>query len=418
MVVTGNWGRASDRGNKDHGVRVKADVSSGKFLRNMVQVSAGGGYTCALESGGGVRCWGHNGEGQLGQRVEGGVVGYPVRVVGGSGTGFLSNVVQISSGGSHSCALTTGQEVWCWGNNGEGQLGRRVSGAGVSYPVRVVGGSGTGFLSNVVQISSGGSHTCALAVDGVPWCWGRGSDGELGHGRRENRDHPVMVAGARGRGVLSVGTHQSSYVCLEQADCARQAISLGLAAGSPSPGNNSSVNVEISGMSVGQTVSLYRDATCSSSALAAGSLGSSDSPVSLSGLSEGEHRWHFTVARASGGASLCSQNFLTYVLDTQAPAIPTVTLPVTAGSDATPEVEVGNVEVGGLVQIYSDRTCLTTAAVAKRFYATSGRVTVDAIASPGSYVFYAQVSDIAGNFACAATGASYTYSLSPPGAVE
>jgi alpha-tubulin suppressor-like RCC1 family protein len=100
-------GTTTNRGTPDH-ARLGGAASA---------VTSGGNYTCALLSSGAVQCWGRNAEGQLGT---GGTIdtSTPVDVASLSGS-----VTAIAAGYSHSCAVTTDGGVKCWGGNGSGQLG-------------------------------------------------------------------------------------------------------------------------------------------------------------------------------------------------------------------------------------------------------------------------------------------------------
>lgn len=85
-------------------------------ISTATQIDAGSEHTCALLSSGGVACWGHNGDGQLGATA-GGTRRTPVQVPG------ISTAKQVVAGGAHSCALLTSDEIQCWGSNWQGQLG-------------------------------------------------------------------------------------------------------------------------------------------------------------------------------------------------------------------------------------------------------------------------------------------------------
>jgi hypothetical protein len=172
-------------------------------------VSAGGaphrgvlaeGHTCALTTGG-VKCWGRNAEGQLGdgtttQRLA------PVDV-----SGLPSGVVAISAGGDHTCALTTGGAMKCWGLNDYGQLGDGTT-AWRNTPVDV-----SGLSSGVVSISAGAYHTCALTNVGAVKCWGMNDYGQLGDGTTTQRSTPVSVAGlSSGMAAVSAGAYHTCAV--------------------------------------------------------------------------------------------------------------------------------------------------------------------------------------------------------------
>ena len=123
------------------------------------QLSAGILHTCALNTDGGVSCWGQNFFGQLGD----GTTQYerltPVTVIGLSG-----GVTAISAGDVHTCALLS-RTVRCWGRNEGGQVGDGTTENRYS-PVEVEVGT------NVQAISAGGSYTCALTDNGQVKCWG------------------------------------------------------------------------------------------------------------------------------------------------------------------------------------------------------------------------------------------------------
>lgn len=168
-------------------------------LDGIVKVAAGNEHTCALTAKGGVKCWGNNDSGQLG---DGSIINrmLPVDVVG-----LGDGVATISAGGFHTCALTVTSRVKCWGENANGQLGDSTM-TDSSIPVDV-----TGLDSNVTTIFAGGSHTCALTVSGGVKCWGYNAIGQLGDGTTTSRTTPVDVVGlSSGVAGISAG---NSHTC-------------------------------------------------------------------------------------------------------------------------------------------------------------------------------------------------------------
>ena len=137
------------------------------------KIAPGNGFTCGLLVTGGVRCWGANFHGQIGDdtTMDRSV---PTAVIGlADGT-----VVDLSSGYFHSCALLENGGVSCWGENKEHQLSDETSEDYDATPHDITGLIGHG----VMRLFAGGAHTCALLDDGGVICWGAASAGQLGIG--------------------------------------------------------------------------------------------------------------------------------------------------------------------------------------------------------------------------------------------
>ena len=195
------------------------------------QLALGMNHTCAITANGGVKCWGSNFYGILGDGRNEGDRFIPIDVVGLTrhvrviSAGFstscavmddnsvqcwgddpsnlphqvkgLPPIQSVSVGAFHICALTTAGEVYCWGQNGSGQLGNGST-EDSSEPVAVVG------LHDATMISAGLRHTCALRSEGGVQCWGDNAQGQLGDGSTTSASTPVDVAG------LSVGVQAVS----------------------------------------------------------------------------------------------------------------------------------------------------------------------------------------------------------------
>jgi alpha-tubulin suppressor-like RCC1 family protein len=165
------------------------------LLSGVTAIAEGELHTCALTASGGVKCWGFNGEGQLGNGT-GKDSGVPVDV-----TGLSSGVVAIATGGYHTCALLEGGAMKCWGTNFYGQLGNASIKVSSNIPVDV-----SGLSSGVKAIAAGGEgNTCALTSGGGVKCWGDNYYGQLGDGTKTNSGVPVDVVGLT-IGVTAVST--------------------------------------------------------------------------------------------------------------------------------------------------------------------------------------------------------------------
>ena len=174
--------------------RRSTPVTLDDLSSDVAAVTAGYGHNCALTAAGGVLCWGNNWYGQIGDGTATNR-NSPLAV-----TGLSSSVAAISAGGFHNCALTSAGGVLCWGHNSTGQLGDGTW-TDSSAPVSV-----TGLSSGVTAVAAGGNHTCALTDGGGVVCWGWNTSGQLGDGTTTNRRTPVEVVGlSSGVAAISAG---------------------------------------------------------------------------------------------------------------------------------------------------------------------------------------------------------------------
>jgi alpha-tubulin suppressor-like RCC1 family protein len=159
---------------------------------SVAQISAGGLHSCAVTDGSSLLCWGDNSQGQLGRDLEP-LPDLDAGFDGGlddRGRHFihvLDRVVQVAAGGAHTCALLADGTVRCWGRALEGQVDGRTDRASVDEPTTLP-------ISGITQIAAGALHTCALQNDGTDpgsvICWGSAQYGQVG-GDGSPSPHPV-----------------------------------------------------------------------------------------------------------------------------------------------------------------------------------------------------------------------------------
>jgi len=172
------WGRNGDSGTLGnnsitiHSSAVPVAVSTGGVLagKTIKQISAGFGHTCAIASDEQAYCWGWNNGGQLGNNSTADSA-VPVAVsTGGALAG--KTIKQISAGSNHTCAIASDGQAYCWGWSLEGALGTgSTTSSAVPVPVSTGGALAGG--KTFTQIGAGSSHTCAIASGGQAYCWGR-----------------------------------------------------------------------------------------------------------------------------------------------------------------------------------------------------------------------------------------------------
>ncbi len=150
-------------------------------VRGALQVATGDRHACVVTREKKVACWGQNDAGQLGTKPDTESHKKPAEVSG------LKNVARVVCGESSTCAVGLDGGVRCWGANGEGELGlgkRSVDERPAQVPA----------LGDVVQMCLATQHACALTKGGGLSCWGANAFGQLGDGTTERRLAPVRVA--------------------------------------------------------------------------------------------------------------------------------------------------------------------------------------------------------------------------------
>jgi alpha-tubulin suppressor-like RCC1 family protein len=189
---------------------VLAPTGTGR-LGGVDEVIAGYYVTCALLTNGQVRCWGYNGDGQVGNGSAAETIPRAKVVSNPTGTGPLTGVTQLTAGERHVCARLSNGQVRCWGDNDYGQLG--TGGGSAGRPKVVRARSGTGPLTGVTQIDAGHSSTCARLSNGQAVCWGLNSFNILGGNRPATSlvARPIIVRAGNGLPLQGISQISIGY---------------------------------------------------------------------------------------------------------------------------------------------------------------------------------------------------------------
>ena len=153
---------------------------------SFIQFAMGSNHVIALKENGQAWTWGQNNAGQLGNGLSD-FTGLenrssPIQVIGGH------SFVKVAAGLLTCAALKANGEVWTWGNNVNGQLGRGYNiPQGESSPVPVVGGH------SFISVDAGGNTMLALKSNGQLWSWGTNTNGQLGDNTVASKSSPVQI---------------------------------------------------------------------------------------------------------------------------------------------------------------------------------------------------------------------------------
>jgi alpha-tubulin suppressor-like RCC1 family protein len=300
-----SYGQLGDVGESYDSQSTPVDVSGLSF--GVTAITAGMHHTCAVLGTGLIKCWGSDEDGQLG---DGAINNNQATAVDVSG--LSSGVAAMAAGSSHSCALLDSGAVKCWGRDSYGQLGDGGTNTDQSTSVDV-----SGFSTGVTDISAGSDHTCAVFDTGAVKCWGRDSYGQLGDGgTNTSKSTPVDVSGlSSGVVAISAGNYHTCALLNTGAVKCWGRDSYGQL-GDGGTNTNQSTPVEVSGLSLGvAAISAGGSHTCALLDTGAvkcwgtdsyGQLGDGvdlveqSTPVDVSGLSSG------VAAIAAGNNHTCA----------------------------------------------------------------------------------------------------------------
>lgn len=273
-------------------------------------VSAGDHHTCAVTTGGAALCWGRNSSGELGDGT------YVTRLTPVLVSGLSSGVAEIAASGGlwetddpddlageHTCALTSAGAVLCWGDDFYGQLGNGPALASFT-PVAV-----SGLSSGVTAIAAGGLHSCAVKSAGGVVCWGQNDMGQLGNGTKSfGEEAPVAVSGlTSGVTAIDGGGYHTCAIVNGGARCWGDNYYGQVGDGTRGLGNERTTPVAVSGVSTGVTsISAGGEHTCALVAEGAKCWGANFSHQLGAGT---DATWQLTTVRQLGtGAGALSSN--------------------------------------------------------------------------------------------------------------
>jgi alpha-tubulin suppressor-like RCC1 family protein len=168
-------------------------VESSRLQRTVLQqVTAGGDHSCAINADGFAFCWG---SGQFGQLGNNSTTDSSVAVAVAPPNTQTNPLAfsSISAGLTHTCGVSRDGLGYCWGNGSDGQLGNGTTIFDAKIPVAVLAPQGNPEPLRFSSIAAGGGFSCGLTTDGKVFCWGQGDNGRLGNNSLSGSSLPVAI---------------------------------------------------------------------------------------------------------------------------------------------------------------------------------------------------------------------------------
>lgn len=216
-----------------------APILAASTAGDITELASGGQHSCAIGVLG-TFCWGNNDAGQLGVSNGNISTSFPQTVQGGH------TFHRISVGTDHSCAIDVfTQEAYCWGDDSRGQLGQGTSVGSSALPLAIPSAS----IPNPVEfVTAGDQFTCARTMTQDTYCWGKGTEGQLGLGTVADNATPIQIS-SHFPNFVSLGTTSACSIRnngVQVLDCWGDDTLLQLGNGSPATTESSPTNTGIS----------------------------------------------------------------------------------------------------------------------------------------------------------------------------
>ena len=173
------------------------------------EVASGATHSCAIDDARRLYCWGNNQSGQLGSAA-GNKSEFPREIsLGGEW-------LQVSSSFKHTCAIRSlDRQLFCWGNNSQGQLGRGSTGNFSETPQSVA--LPVGVTSGWVEVAAGEDHSCAISRAARKlYCWGSNDKRALGLNQQGNFSTPTLVSDNDRWLTLGVGSFHTCAIKIDK----------------------------------------------------------------------------------------------------------------------------------------------------------------------------------------------------------
>jgi alpha-tubulin suppressor-like RCC1 family protein len=178
----------NNRGDGDSSIATAALPATVPGISTATSVSVGSYSSCVRLDTGALMCWGSGDKGQLGT---GNTTTSNVPVAG------VASAAQVSGGSDFFCAIVstfTSESVWCWGAGTNGQLGNGTNGnSNVAAATGIIGSKLVLGSPYPISVAAGGAHACAVLATGAVKCWGYGSNGAISNGTGSS-NVPITVA--------------------------------------------------------------------------------------------------------------------------------------------------------------------------------------------------------------------------------